>query len=165
MNEEKYESLVINLKVIAQLPRNRRLRTTSKGYFTIEDNHLLVPIRRKIYGEGRDRLKCDIKSLIIDAQTQTKGLLKRYLEFSSSKPSLEESDEKRTVMEQLGTIHRELKRSITGFENLMSTYDSDALMVGMLEHVVETIRSVMNEITQVLPDVEENISPVLIESK
>lgn len=187
--DNKYDSVIISLKVISLLPRNRRLRTNSNGFFTLEDNHLLVPIRRKIYGEGRDRLLKDIKSLLIEIKGQIKTLLSnKHLDGyhegtvesgdkngtpSSSEQSQQQqqpikskysiSDEKRTVLEQLSCIHREMYRSLTGFENLKSTYSSDILMVGELEHIMDTIRSYMNEIEQKVPDVAENISPVLLE--
>jgi len=179
-NGEKFEFVIVNLKVLAQIPRNRRLRTTTNGYFTLEDNHLLVPIRRTLYGEGRDKLIRDIKSLLAEVQAQMRHLLtSKHLSGEDSddneseqkeKPSANTNaklsvatDEKRIVLEQLSSIHRELERSITGFENLKSTYVRDILMVGELDHIIDTVRLYMNEIEQKIPDVSENISPVLLE--
>jgi len=171
-NSNKFDFVIVNLKVIAQVPRNRRLKTTSNGFFTLEDNHLLVPLRRKIYGEGRNKLLRDIKSLLVEIQNQVRTLLPR-LQSDSENDDVDSdnakgklyppTNEKCSVREQLICIHRELQRSIHGFENLKSTYSSDILMVGELEHIVDTIRIYLNEIEQKVPDVEENIPAVLID--
>lgn len=182
MNANKYDFVIVNLKVIAQVPRNRRLRTNSNGNFTLEDNHLLVPVRRKIYGEGRDKLIRDIKSLLLEIQSQIRILLSsKHLDKHVDKQHGSEStrddvgsnevvkgsrfisDEKRAVMDQISTIHRELERSITGFESLKATYSADILMVGELEHVIDTVRLYINEIEQKVPDVAENASAVVLE--
>lgn len=193
MNANKYDFVIVNLKVIAQVPRNRRLRTNANGNFTLEDNHLLVPIRRKIYGEGRDKLIRDIKSLLLEIQSQIRLLLSsKHLEIAKSgessrghardsnrddgkdtrdarddvtKGSRFISDEKRAVMDQISTIHRELERSVTGFESLKATYSADILMVGELEHVIDTVRLYTNEIEQKVPDVAENALVVTLEKE
>lgn len=187
MGDRKYDWIIVNLKSIAQVPRNRRLRTNNNGYLTLEDNHLLVPLRRKIYGEGRDKLIRDIKSLMLEVQAQVRLLLSsKYLNGNNGNnghadedgdpdmsitPNAPQSgisrigvsDEKRNVIEQISSIHRELLRSTTGLENLKGTYSNDILMVGELEHVIDQIRLYMDEIEKKVPDVAENIPPVLLE--
>lgn len=171
MSDKKYDFIIKNLKSIAQVPRNRRLRTNQNGYFTLEDNHLLVPLKRTIYGEGRRNLARDIDSLLLEIQSQVKLLLssKHLDEDNGSNITNDESknlgsDDKQNIIEQLSHIHRELLRSITGFENLKSTYSSDIWMVSEMEHAVDIVRSCMKKIEQKIPDVAENIPPVFLEN-
>lgn len=164
---EKYDFIIVNLKVIAQIPRNRRLKTAPDGYFTLEENDILVSIRRKIFGEGRNKLIRDLKSFLLLIDGQIKLLLSRYLDdgtgLESAKSTSMSSDEKRLIGYQMANIYRELQRSITGFEGLMATYESDIRTVGELENVVERVRLFLTEIEEKIPDVGENISPVLLE--
>lgn len=154
---QKYDFIIINLKVIAQTPRDRRLRMTGKGFFTIEDDHLLVPVKRTLFGDGRQKLIRDFNFLLEETQAQTKLLL------SSKHLEGEDTDDKRTTLGQIGGIHRELENSIVGFENLKSTYDADKLTVGKLELIVDKVRSHLAEIELKVPNVQENISPIIID--
>jgi hypothetical protein len=170
---EKYDFIIVNLKVIAQVPRNRRLKSTADGYFTLENNDIWVPIRRKIFGEGRNKLVRDLKSFLLLIESQLRLLIAKHIE-DIQKPENEASnttmntkltslDEKRLVAYQLSCIFRELHRSITGFEGLKATYEADILMVGELENIMERVRLLKDEIEEKYPDVGENISPVQIE--
>lgn len=184
---EKYDFIIENLKVIAQVPRNRRLRTTAEGDFTLEGNEIWVPMRRMVCGEGRHKLLRDIKSFLLLTESQLKLLLAKHIEDvptnapkeraapttsqpneaattnNSNKLMLTSLDEKRLVAYQLSSIYRELQRSITGFEGLRATYESDVRMVGKLENVMEKVRLLKDEIEEKYPEVGENISPVHLE--
>jgi len=170
---EKYDFIIENLKVIAQVPRNRRLRTTADGDFTLENNEIWVPIRRAIFGEGRNKLSRDIKSFLLLTENQVKYLLSKHVEETvpsgttqsgeEKKVSLTSLDEKRLVAYQLSNIYRELQRSLTGFEGLRATYEADVRMVGKLENVMEKVRLMKDEIEEKYPEVGENISPVHLE--
>ena len=154
----KYDFIIVNLKVISQIPRNRRLRMTTKGFFTLEDDHILVPVKRLIYGDSREKLIRDINFLLAEVYSQIKLLISsKHLEAE------EDTEEKRLTLAQIAGIHRDLERSITGFENLKSTYESDKLMFGELELIIDKIRSHMTEVELKVPGVAEIISPVLID--
>jgi hypothetical protein len=182
---DKFDFVIVNLKVIAQVPRNRRLRTTTNGNFTLEDNHLFIPLRRILYGEGRIKLIRDIKSLLIEVQSQIRLLLSsKHLDKTvvrnvksnqgnSVTPTDYEiatsnsryiSDERRSVTDQLTIVHRELERSISGFENLKATYSSDILMVGELDYIIDIVKSYIHEIEQRGSIIPESVSPVLTEN-
>jgi len=176
MSDKPYDYVIENLKAIAKVPRNRRLRTDGDGFFTLEESHLFVPFLRTLYGEGREKLIRDIKSLLLEVQSQIRILLSsKHLDNTNSNApdatdgseavaSTRISDEKRAVLDKLSTIHREMYRSITGFEKLQSVYSSDIKMVGKLEHVVDTLRLYMAEIEQAVPDVADNIQPIMLEN-
>lgn len=158
MSTSKYDFIIVNLKVIAQIPRDRRLRITGKGYFTIEDDHVLVPLKRTVFGDGRQKLIRDVDFLLDEVQSQIKLLLSsRYLEAG------EDDDDKRATSTKIVAIYKELDRSILGFNNLKSTYDSDKLMVGKLELIIDKVQKFMNDIEMKVPNVRENISLVMID--
>lgn len=147
----KFDFIIVNLKVISQTPRNRRLRMTSRGSFTLEDDHLLVPFKRRLFGDGRDKLVKDVTFLLDETADQIRLLLSsRYLTVDSDE-SASTSIDKRDVVNQLESIHRELSRSIRGFSNLKSTYESDKLMVGELELVVDKVEKFKSDIVRKLP--------------
>lgn len=150
----KFDFIIVNLKVIGQTPRNRRLRMTSKGSFTLEDDHLLVPLKRRLFGDGRDKLIRDVSFLLDETSNYLRLLL-------SSKHLSDESDvgvpttDRRDTESQLESIYRELTRSVKGFENLKSTYESDKLMVGELELIVDKVEKYKSDITRKLPHLVE----------
>jgi hypothetical protein len=148
----KFDFIIVNLKVIGQTPRNRRLRMTSKGSFTLEDDHLLVPFKRRLFGDGREKLVKDVTFLLDETAGQIRLLLSsRYITDSDESASAAHSVDRRDVVNQLESIYRELSRSIRGFLNLKSTYESDKLMVGELELVVDKIEKFKSDITRKLP--------------
>ncbi len=145
----KFDFIIVNLKVISRTPRNRRLRMTSKGSFTLEDDHLLVPLKRRLFGDGRDKLVRDVTFLLDETAGQVRLLLSsRYLTNYNSEDM---SIERRDVISQLESIYRELSKSVEGFANLKSTYENDQLMVGELELVVEKVEKFMLDISRKLP--------------
>ena len=147
----KLDFIIVNLKVISQTPRNRRLRMTSKGSFTLEDDHLLVPFKRRLFGDGREKLIRDVSFLLEETGSHVKLLLaSRHLNEATTGASDDPID-KREIEGQLESIYRELIRSVTGFENLKSTYDTDKLMVGELELVVDKIQKFVADIVRRLP--------------
>src|SRR6478609_5000613 len=177
MNDGKYDDIVVNLKIIAQVPRSRRLKTTADGKFNLEENTIFVPLKRTYrwfsYGEGRNKLISDLKALNGDIRAQIRLLLSsKYLDNDTGKDGKDgkdgrekyhDSDEKRGVLEQLACIHRELNRSITGFENLKGTYSSDISISSELEHIIDQVRLFIKEIEQKVPDVADNLSAIMIE--
>ena len=169
----KYDFVIVNLKVISKTPRNKRLKMTSKGFFTLEDEHILVPLKRLLYGDGRAKLIRDVNFLLAETYSQIKLLLSsKHLDttknvtrtLNTAKFEESDTDERRIVLTEINGIYRELEKSINGFENLKSTYENDKLIVGELELIVEKIKSYMAEIEVKLPDIPDLKPPVLISS-
>ncbi len=158
MSSDNYDYIIVNLKVFAHVARNQRICMTSKGYFTIEKEYIWQSIKRFLYGESREKLIRDINFLISQVYAQIKLLI-----TSKHLDDEEESDSKRAILNKIGSIYRELERSLTGFENLKSTYEADKLMIGELELIIDKITAHMKEIELKLPRVSEIISPFLID--
>jgi hypothetical protein len=156
-DDKLYEFIILNLKVIAQTLKNKRLRMTTNGLLTIEDEGFLVPFKRRLYGDGREKLIRDVNMLMSEVHSHVKGLL------ASKHLHGEDTEEKRMVLNQIAGLHRELKRSLTGFKNLISTYEADELTVSKLELIMEKICSQMSEIKLKIPNVEKIIAPVYVD--
>jgi hypothetical protein len=159
MNKYKFEEILVNLKVLSQTPRNRKLRMTSNGYFTLEDNNILVPLKRLLFGENREKLVRDLNYLFSGVGALVKLLL------SSKFIDEKDTDESRKVLSQIAAIHRELENCLIGFENLKATYEPDKLMVGELEVMMDKVRAQIADIELKLPNVAENIPPILVENQ
>ena len=148
--KDKYHFIMVNLKVISQCPRHNRLKMTKDGILTIEDSHLLVPITRYWFGDSRSKLIRDSSFLM----GEIKDYIKSLLIASESN-----NDEKRSILAKLSGLHRELEKSITGYENLMSTYENDKLMIGELEIINENIKSMLKEIEIKLKIIQDDTDP------
>lgn len=157
----KFDFIIVNLKVIGQTPRNRRLRMTSNGSFTLEDDHLLVPLKRRLFGDGREKLIRDVSFLLDEIAGYVRLLLSsRHLALDANDQSGLDID-RRDTENQLESIYRELVKSVKGFLNLKSTYEPDKLMVGELELVVDKVQKHMTDIGRRLPRLVEDSDDIL----
>lgn len=157
---QKYDFVIINLKVLSQTPRNRKLRTNSKGYFTLEDDSILLPIKRKVWGESRDKLVRDINYLLSETRDQIKTLL--LSKSLNDKKDDGINDDKRTLFIQISSIHRELERSLDGIDNLKTTYSDDKLTSGELEFISDKIEELIKEIVIKVPNVCTDTRPIFV---
>lgn len=153
----EFNFCIINLKVISQIPHNRRLKTTSKGYFTLEDDNILVPFKRALFGESREKLVRDMTFLMNKISAQSKNLLQ------SKHLTEEDTDEKRIILSQIASLYRELERSVPGLENLKETYENDKLTGAQLDSIKDLVLELMREINLKVPNVENLIEPIVID--
>ena len=162
---QKYDFIIINLKVLSQTPRNRKLRTNSKGYFTLEDDSIFLPVKRMIWGESRGKLVRDINYLISETQEQVKTmLLSKCLHEKKDHDIVDVNDDKRILLNQISSIHRELEKCIIGIDNLKTTYSDDKLTSGELEYISDKIGELMNEIVLKVPNVCTDTLSIFVSS-
>jgi len=161
---DKYDRIILNLKIIAQIPRNGRLRRITKGAVTLEDDHLLVPLKRMIYHDSRHQSLNDLSAIINESISESKlWLVSKDLDDGEDLDSLDDmSDSKRAVVEKVSLMYRELERSTVGLENLKSTYRDDISIVSSLDILIEKVHSHLADIKRKCPMVEENLSSVLV---
>lgn len=127
--DNKFDFIIINLKVLSQLQRMQKVRTTSAGYFTIEHEHLLVPIKRTVYGDSRDKLIKDMNNLL-----QEITMYVTWLENSENNGS------------KYIALQKELTKCLQGLENLKTTYEGDSLVIGELELIVDKVISFIGKL-------------------
>lgn len=159
--DDKYESSILNLKIIAQIKRNGKLRKLSRGSITLEDENILVPFKRRLFADSRHQTMVDINSILNEAFSQSK-LMTSSLNLETDYDTNDISDETRTTLEKLTNLYREFCRSMVGLENLKSTYRDDVKMVAKIELVIEKVQSHLGEITRKLPFIENNQLPVVV---
>lgn len=160
---DKYDRIILNLKIISQVPRNGRLRRITKGAVTLEDDHLLVPFKRMIYHDSRHQSLNDISAIFNESISESKlWLASKDLDTGEFESLDEMSDTKRCIVEKVSLMYRELERSTVGLENLKSTYRDDISIASSLDIIIEKVISHLAEIKRKCPLVEENLSPVLV---
>lgn len=146
--ERKTDSVMVNLKILAKVPRNGRIRKTRFGNITLESESIMLPFKRALYQDNRHQAMVDIQGIVQDAFTDVRTLM-------NSKYLLEphHSDEQERVVEKLTIFYRELENSITGLENLKVTYADDISTTATLDLIIEKINLQLAEIRRKFPDI------------
>ena len=169
---DKYDDIILNLKILSKIPRNGRIRKSNLGKVTLEDEGYLLSFRRRYYNDSRRQAVNDITLILNDAFDETHKLLEsRYLmssrENGRDRDYLEEhtsidktsdqgtsssfEDRKKRILDKLSIMYRELSRSISGLENLRSTYCDDVSTVSALDWMVDKIQLELAEIRNKCP--------------
>ena len=155
---EKFDTILLNLKIIASIPRNGRIRRTPNGSITLESDSIMVPVKRFIYRDDRKQAILDINCIINEAFAEIKSLLaSKHISGDTNS----EDEEARTTLEKLGLVYSELERASIGIENLKTTYQTDIPVTSQIDIVLNKIESCMNEVRRKCPNVQENIPVVM----
>ena len=158
---DNFDYIIVNLKVFAHVRENQRISTTSKGYFEIEKEYIWQSLKRFLYGESREKLIRDINVLISKTIVQVRTLLTSSL-LTESGESIE-SENKRLLLNKISNLYRELERSLSGFENLKSTYANDKRTGAELEVIIDKIVSMIKEIEVKIPRISEVAFPFIVD--
>lgn len=171
---DKYDDIILNLKILSKIPRNGRIRKSNLGKVTLEDEGYLLSLRRRYYADSRRQAVNDITLILNDAFDETHKLLEsRYLMSSrengrdrdfiedqftidkalggDSGTSSSFEDRKKRILDKLSIMYRELSRSTSGLENLRSTYTDDVSTVSALDWMVDKIQLELAEIRNKCP--------------
>lgn len=145
MDSNKYDQILLNLKILGMVPRNGRIRRSDNGTITLENDDLLVPVKRYIYNDGRKQSILDINSILDEAFSLINIIL-------SSKKMIENDfqlcDANRQLINQLQVIHDELSKSKKGIENLKTTYKDDIKTCASFDLMMDKINLHLGEITR-----------------
>ena len=133
--DDKFDNLIVNLKILAKIPRNGRIRRF-KGKVTLEDDHLFVPIKRFIYNDSRDQALTDITSIIYDSFSEIK-YLHSHITFTVD-------GSRCSNMKKLDMILTDLKDCIIGLENLKNTYKEDPQVTAHIDLMITKIQSYLD---------------------
>lgn len=138
---KKYDDIVLDLKVLSQIPSNGRLRRIGHGKFTLEDDGFLVPLKRLLYRDSRQSALKDIEATL----NGTFEFVRLLLDSKHLKNAVEDGNtEARTIVMQLNNIFRELSKSQIGLRNLRETYSGDANAVAKLDWYMERTEEELN---------------------
>ncbi len=139
---KKYDEIILNLKVLSQIPSNGRIRRIGHGRFTLEEDGFLVPIKRLLYRDSRNSGIKDVESTLNGTFEFIKLLLdSKHLKRANGTEG--NSDESRVVASQLTNLYREMGKSIIGLRNLKSTYSNDANAVAKIDWCIERMEEEM----------------------
>lgn len=129
-HRSKLDFVLIQLKVIAETPRHRRLCMTADGGLTVESDRLWTPLKRTLYGDCRSKLVRDLTFLLNEIGNQSRILM--------------EADEDGPT--NLASLYRELCHSVQGFESLKTTYNDDKWMLGELDLIEDKVKKFIGDI-------------------
>ena len=125
MTFNNYDTILLNLKIIAQIEKGVKL-TTKDGVLAVE-SYGMVPefVRRWIYSDSRQKTIDKIKNTMDTACEQLKHLR------VSEEPKREYYEIK---------IAKELFKCRKGLDNLKVTYHGDSSMVAKLDLIIDQIK-------------------------
>lgn len=142
---DKFDTLIGNLKIVAMLTRNGRLRRTPQGTLTIEANNFWVPFRRFLLSNSRQETLQDLNFIYGEAFNELTRLL-----------SDKETNEWQGRTRKVEVLFRTLKNSLGGLENLKSTYSADVNMLVNTEILIEKSNSLLSHALLSLPCLSED---------
>jgi hypothetical protein len=143
MDNEKYETILLNLKIIGMIPRNGRVKRSSNGTITLEGDNILVPLKRYFLADGRRNTISDMNSILNETGSQIKLLLGNTNVVDVCYKLTEEN---RHIMLQITNIYKELEKSIDGIENLKVTYRDDVKTSALLDLILSKIKVQLDDI-------------------
>ena len=153
MDLEKYQQIILNLKIIGQIPRNGKIRRAGHGGITLEGESILTPAKRTILGDSRNQSVSDINGILQESFSLLKLLLNHKLVVAGD---YKETDENRHLLQQIFTLFREFVNCLPGLENLRGTYRYDIKTASSILFVIDQIKLQIEDIKRkiVVPEIE-----------
>lgn len=86
--DTKIDHIIHNLRIIAQIPRNGRIRKSTQGRISLETNSYLMAVRRFYNQDSRTQAILDIKAVFDEAFAAIDGILshKYMTHFKTASP-------------------------------------------------------------------------------
>ncbi len=131
MNNNNYESLMVNLKIISKIPKNGRIsrnydiNTSNTNIIVLESNNtVLLPFKRIYYGDSRYTAIQDINTII-------NNTIEYIKEIEITKPE--------SYKIKIKQLLYHLEHSIHGITNLKVTYSSDITISSKIDILLQKI--------------------------
>jgi hypothetical protein len=145
MDTNKYENILLNLKIISMIPRNGKIKRSDNGSITLENQDLLVPFKRYLFGDGRRQSLSDINGIL----EETFSILKILINSKSLvDTNFQLTDDNIMVWNQIHVIFKELHRSRLGLNHLKNTYKDDFKIVASIELIIDKVSFQIKEMTR-----------------
>lgn len=128
--------LILNLKIISQIPKNGRICGREKEVISI-DNPLLFfmqPFTRFWYRNSRQQSINDISYIV-------ESCIERIKELESL---INSSECYNKIYEKIYALSKELNNSICGIENLKTTYSNDITTIAKLDLIITDVERFTN---------------------
>ena len=134
-----------DLKIIAKVQQNGRIRTSNRGDIELEAESALSALTRTLSKDSRNKAFRDIQRVMRQAFEHADGILKsKYMNIYDlvSRPSDADIDQHQEECRKLRYLGNELTKSILGLKNLMNTtYKDDASFGADIEIVIRDIKA------------------------
>lgn len=148
-----------DLKILARIPHNGRIRTSISGDIELEPESALNPVTRKLSSDSRRKALRDIQRIIKQAFEHADGILRsKYLNVYdiTDKPTDTDIDQHQEECRRLRYLGNEMTRCIIGLNNLKgTTYKDDASFGAEVELIVRDIKDKINQINSRLERLEK----------
>ena len=142
------DKILVDLKVLSKINQNGKL-STCNNTIHIENSKFYTPFIRYLYGDSRAKTVEKIQELINNSQQVSISILQHScmnIYQRNNEPASIEIVEFNKNYQQLKLLSNELKNSIQGINNLLTTYKDDANICSKLEVIVDNIKRLVIEI-------------------
>ena len=136
------DKLLINLKIIANIQKNGRIKRSMDGIISLDSDYLFYQsIRRFLNNDSRKQSIFEINSVITECHEKIKEVINNR--FMTPQNSNREEYFQNT--ELLLLIYNSLKSSLEGIQNLKFTYIDDHNTVSQLDIMILKINNMLKE--------------------
>ena len=136
------DNLLLNLKILANLPQKGRLGFGKNGILSLENDNIYNGIKRYMLGISRKDAIIEIENLVnnvvdkVDDMVNSKWMLELYNGNEIYKQK----------MLDLDLIKQHLIISLNGINNLKHTYNNDLGTISKIDMIVDRIETTINKI-------------------
>ena len=153
----EHRELVTQLKILAAVKENDKLRIDATGMIRIDSTHHFQSFWRYLTGENRSRTLAATEIVVKRSIAHTRRLIasrsrsrRHHRHAASSSSSSEGGDDEERYGPRDSTIERCIQNLVSarvGLTSLMRTYHTDAAAVALCEHVIEQIDDFIHDKT------------------
>lgn len=136
------DKLLINLKIIANIQKNGRIKRSIDGIISLDSDYLFYQsVRRFLNNDSRKQSIFEINSVITECHEKIKEIVNnRYMT-----PHNSNNEEFLQNTELLLLMYKSLKNSLEGINNLKFTYIDDHNTVSQLDILILKTNNILRE--------------------
>lgn len=136
------DKLLINLKIIANIQKNGRIKRSIDGIISLDSDYLFYQSFRRFFNnDSRKQSIFEINSVITECHEKIKEIINnRYMT-----PQNSNREEFVQNTELLLLMYNSLKNSLEGIHNLKFTYIDDHNTVSQLDILILKINNILKE--------------------
>lgn len=147
MSSHLLNRIIIDLRIIAKVPENGRISTTSNDPIRVESVSTAQGLHRWLWGDSREQSYVALRNLVNNIIDISDNILQsRYMNIPKNDLTPHELSEHDRCFSQLKTLAKEINNSLQGFSNLHRTYETDASIASKLEVLMSNLNDQKNKI-------------------
>ena len=146
------DNILVDLRIIAKVPENGKICTTTSDPVAVESNDAYQAFRRWTRGDSRDQMYKVLKNLVDKIIDISDTLLNSsFMNLSKDKDiTHHQYNEHQRHYNQLNSLATEIDHSLKGFGNVLRTYEDDATIASKLEVLISRLDGQKNKIKNCL---------------